>query len=123
MLAEELWMVLIGTVITSVGARDPDKFAAIVGYFAWYVYPCSFHFMTFLPNVLTNLLIFVAYAMFNPLRCITRRVGMRRQKTADITLEVFGLVIPHETMPLFGHSECVNSSSLTTRFLISPLNS
>jgi hypothetical protein len=51
------WMVLIGTVITSVGARDLDKFVAFVGYFAWYVYSCSFHFMMFLPNVLMNLLI------------------------------------------------------------------
>jgi hypothetical protein len=35
-------MDLIGIVIASIKARDLNKFMALVGCFAWYVYLCSY---------------------------------------------------------------------------------
>ena len=58
---------LISTVILSVRAGDLDTFVAFVGCFAWYVNSCSRCFAD-------NYIGFVAYAMSDRPRCITRRV-------------------------------------------------
>ena len=50
-------VVLISTVVASVGVGDLDEFVAFVGCFAWYVYSCSFHFLMFLLNILIILLV------------------------------------------------------------------
>ena len=38
------WIVLIGTIIASVGAEGLGKFVGFVGSFAWYVYSYFFYF-------------------------------------------------------------------------------
>ena len=51
------WVVLIGSVIASVGAGDLDKFLACVGCFVWYVDSCSFRFLMSLLTLLIIMLV------------------------------------------------------------------
>jgi hypothetical protein len=84
-------MVLIGIVTSWIGVEDLDKFVAFVGWFVWFVYPCSY-VSTECANESID---FVAYAMSIRPRCTTRRVDTtrRKQNTVDIILNVFGLVV------------------------------
>jgi hypothetical protein len=63
-------MLLIGTVIASIRARDLNKFVAFVGCFAWYVYPCSYVSTEGADKYLG----FVVHTMSNRPCSITRRV-------------------------------------------------
>jgi len=93
------WVVLIGTVIASVGAGDLDKFAGFVGYFAWYVYSCSFRFPDVSTECADKFVGFVAYALSTRPRCTTRRVRTRDSRRRFFSAWSLLLV------PLFRHSQ------------------